>query len=164
MSHTRMAEMFQNIDLVFITSRRNAPVCGLLVTTHWLWFDVSGTFQNIEHVFIVGVAGGVPQFADYYRHPRLGDIIFSKCDSKGYLYYYCDKITQVNYDVSPFYHSESTHKGVNELSKDVSQTQQQRPELPAVTLTWHAGKCEPGECYHKRLGSLLLSQCEPVGY
>ena len=55
----------------------------------------SGTFQNIEHIFIVGVAGGVPQFADYYRHPRLGDIVLSKCDSKGYIYYYCDKITQV---------------------------------------------------------------------
>ena len=90
----------------------------------------------------MGVAGGVPQFADYYRHPRLGDIIFSKCDSKGYLYYYCDKITQVNYDVSPFYHSESTHKGVNELSKDVSQTQQQRPESPTVTLTLHASNCK----------------------
>ena len=28
----------------------------------------------------------------------------------------------------------STHKGVNKHSKDVIQTQQQRPELPAVTL------------------------------
>ncbi|KAL8608000.1 hypothetical protein ACOMHN_023816 [Nucella lapillus] len=53
-----------------------------------------GSFQNIEHVFIVGVAGGVPQFADYYRHPRLGDIIFSLCDKKGYIYYHCDKILQ----------------------------------------------------------------------
>ena len=33
---------------------------------------------------------------------------------------------------------ESTHKGVNQHSKDVTQTQQQRPESPTVTLTWHA--------------------------
>ena len=31
----------------------------------------------------------------------------------------------------------STHKGVNQRSK---QTQQQRPESPTVTLTWHACK------------------------
>ncbi|KAK7092325.1 uncharacterized protein [Littorina saxatilis] len=68
---------------------RAAQISSGSITTRLL-----GTFQNIEHVFIVGVAGGVPQFADYYRHPRLGDIIFSKCDSKGYLYYYCDKMTQ----------------------------------------------------------------------
>ena len=34
----------------------------------------------------------------------------------------------------------STHKGVNQRSKYVTQIQQQRPELPTVTLTWHA--CE----------------------
>ena len=33
---------------------------------------------------------------------------------------------------------ESTHKGVNQCSKDVTQTQQQRPEWPTVTFTWHA--------------------------
>ena len=30
---------------------------------------------------------------------------------------------------------ESTHKGVNYHLKDVTQTQQERPELPVVTLT-----------------------------
>ena len=34
----------------------------------------------------------------------------------------------------------SSHKGANWRSKDVTQAQQQRPELPTVTLTWHA--CE----------------------
>ena len=32
----------------------------------------------------------------------------------------------------------STHKGVNQCLKYVIQVQQQRPELPTVTLTWHA--------------------------
>ena len=33
---------------------------------------------------------------------------------------------------------ESTHMGVSQHSKDVTQMQQQRPELPKATHTWHA--------------------------
>ncbi|XP_033732370.1 uncharacterized protein LOC117321873 isoform X2 [Pecten maximus] len=51
-----------------------------------------GTFQNIEHVFVVGIAGGVPHYTDYYKHVRLGDIVISSCDDKGYVYYYCEKV------------------------------------------------------------------------
>ena len=36
--------------------------------------------------------------------------------------------------------TEPTHKGVHWCSKDVTQVQQQRPELPTVTLTWHVCK------------------------
>ena len=36
--------------------------------------------------------------------------------------------------------AESANKGVNKLSKDVTQTQQQRSESPTVTLTWRASK------------------------
>lgn len=54
----------------------------------------SGTFQNVEHVFVVGVGGGVPHFTDYFRHPRLGDVIISECDPDGCLYYYCEKVLQ----------------------------------------------------------------------
>lgn len=68
---------------------RAAQISSGSITTRLL-----GSFQNIEHVFIVGVAGGVPQFADYLRHPRLGDIIFSRCDSNKNIYYHCDKMTQ----------------------------------------------------------------------
>ena len=35
---------------------------------------------------------------------------------------------------------ESAHMGVNQRSKDFTQ-QQQRPESPTVTLTWHTCKC-----------------------
>ena len=38
--------------------------------------------------------------------------------------------------------AESTDKGVNQRSKYVTQVQQQRPESPTVTLTWHACKCK----------------------
>ena len=36
--------------------------------------------------------------------------------------------------------TESTHKGVNSRPKYATQVQQQRPESPTVTLTWHACK------------------------
>lgn len=53
-----------------------------------------GTFQAIEHVFVVGVSGSVPHFTDFYKHGRLGDVLISTCDNSGSVYYYCDKITQ----------------------------------------------------------------------
>ena len=57
-----------------------------------------GTFQNIEHVFVVGVSGGVPHFTDYYKHVKLGDIVMSQRNDKGYVYYHCDKILKDNED------------------------------------------------------------------
>ena len=38
------------------------------------------------------------------------------------------------------YNWNQTHKGGNQRSKDVTQVQQQRPESPTATLTWHASK------------------------
>ena len=38
--------------------------------------------------------------------------------------------------------TKATQKGVNQRSKDVTQMQQQRPELPTVALTCHATKCK----------------------
>ena len=65
---------------------------------------------------------------------------------------------------------DTTHKGVNYFWKDVTQTQQQRPETPTVTFTWHASKLKvrnsirctssketgrmPDESYRRRLKSL----------
>ena len=37
-------------------------------------------------------------------------------------------------------HQRNQHKGVNQRSKYVTQVQQERPESPTVTLTWHACK------------------------
>lgn len=36
-----------------------------------------GTFQKIDYVFIVGVAGGIPHYTDYKKHVRLGDVVIS---------------------------------------------------------------------------------------
>ncbi|KAK3597070.1 hypothetical protein CHS0354_022076 [Potamilus streckersoni] len=65
-----------------------------------------GTFQNIEHVLIVGVAGGMPHYTDYFKHVRLGDVVISTCNKDGKLYYYCDKILQ-DKDGKITYHSKS---------------------------------------------------------
>ena len=54
----------------------------------------AGTFSDIEHVILVGVGGGVPHYADYYSHVRLGDIVVSAPNQHGQLFIYCDKITE----------------------------------------------------------------------
>ena len=45
--------------------------------------------------------------------------------------------------------TESTHKGVNQCSKYVTQVQQQRPESPMVTLTWHRCKYKVPELHQR---------------
>lgn len=39
-----------------------------------------GTFQKVDFVFIVGVAGGIPHYTDYNKHVRLGDVVISSLD------------------------------------------------------------------------------------
>ncbi|XP_074658001.1 uncharacterized protein LOC141910980 isoform X2 [Tubulanus polymorphus] len=53
-----------------------------------------GTFNRVDHVILVGVAGGVPNFTDYFRHVRLGDVVVSVPDrgSSDSLYTYCEKM------------------------------------------------------------------------
>ena len=49
-----------------------------------------------------------------------------------------DKTTNLKQNEALTAHAESANKGVNKRSKHVTQAQQQRPESPTVTLTWHA--------------------------
>ncbi|RXG69333.1 hypothetical protein Avbf_05797 [Armadillidium vulgare] len=51
---------------------RSAAIAAGNTTTRLL-----GTFQKVDHVFLVGVAGGVPHFTDYNKHVRLGDVVVS---------------------------------------------------------------------------------------
>lgn len=39
-----------------------------------------GTFQKVDYVFIIGVAGGVPHYTDFKKHVRLGDVVVSHVD------------------------------------------------------------------------------------
>ena len=57
------------------------------------------------------------------------------------------------------------NKGANQCLKDVAQTQQQRPELPMVTFTWHARKYREHIRYYRMylwwsLRTLHLPACQ----
>ncbi|KAI5728365.1 hypothetical protein M8J77_015275 [Diaphorina citri] len=54
-----------------------------------------GTFQNVDHVFLVGVGGGVPHYTDHSRHVRLGDVVVSHvAPDRRFVYTYCDNATK----------------------------------------------------------------------
>ena len=49
-----------------------------------------GAFSGIEHVFLVGVGGSVPNLNDDSKHVRLGDVVVAKPEyNKGPIYMYC---------------------------------------------------------------------------
>ena len=54
----------------------------------------------------------------------------------------------------------STHKGVKQCSRYVTQVQQQRPESPMVTLTKHMGKHKVHKLYLRHFLFFFLV-CEP---
>lgn len=55
-----------------IGSTREATTASGNTTTRLL-----GTFQKVDYVFLVGVAGGIPHYTDYRKHVRLGDVVVS---------------------------------------------------------------------------------------
>ncbi|XP_031337511.1 uncharacterized protein LOC116166635 isoform X3 [Photinus pyralis] len=59
-----------------------------------------GTFQKVDYVFLVGVAGGVPHYTDYNKHVRLGDVVVSCPVKDRYIYLYCEsaKKNEKGYD------------------------------------------------------------------
>lgn len=71
-----------------IGRQRAAQISSGNTTTRLL-----GSFGDIEHVFLVGVAGGVPHYTDFNKHTRLGDVIIGTPHPNGYMYIFCDKIT-----------------------------------------------------------------------
>ncbi|CAF0740040.1 unnamed protein product [Brachionus calyciflorus] len=55
---------------------RSAKISSGNTTTRLL-----GTFNQIEHVFLVGCAGAIPNLSDFNKHLRRGDIVVSFPDS-----------------------------------------------------------------------------------
>ena len=56
-------------------------------------FNLSGTFSKVEHVLLVGVAGGVPHYTDFSKHVHQGDIVVSiSADKNSPLCIHCQKI------------------------------------------------------------------------
>lgn len=78
------AHRIVSTKLPSVGSTREALTAAGNTTTRLL-----GTFQKVDYVFIVGVAGGVPHLTDYNKHVRLGDVVVSGVDQSrtlnGYL-------------------------------------------------------------------------------
>merc|ERR1719367_2256775 len=55
-----------------------------------------GTFQGVEHVFLVGVAGAVPHYTDFDRHVRLGDVVMANPPKHGqrFIYQFCESVQE----------------------------------------------------------------------
>ncbi|MCP9259482.1 hypothetical protein DINM_002426 [Dirofilaria immitis] len=66
--------------LAVIGDSREATTSAGSITTRLL-----GNFQHVEHVFIVGVGGGVAHYTDATRHIRLGDVVVSGPDPNAYV-------------------------------------------------------------------------------
>ncbi|XP_065566676.1 uncharacterized protein LOC136031218 isoform X4 [Artemia franciscana] len=75
-----------------VGNTREAMIVAGNTTTRLL-----GTFQAVEHVFLVGVAGGVPHYTDSQRHIRLGDVVVSApIQDKRFIYMYCEEKRKQN--------------------------------------------------------------------
>ncbi|KAH8397887.1 hypothetical protein KR222_004800 [Zaprionus bogoriensis] len=71
------AHRIVSTKLPSVGSSREAMTATGNTTTRLL-----GTFQKVDYVFIVGVAGGVPHYTDYKKHVRLGDVVISYVDKQ----------------------------------------------------------------------------------
>lgn len=69
-----------------------------------------GTFQKVDYVFIVGVAGGIPHYTDYRKHVRLGDVVISNSNRNflpdGYVVQIDIKIKIRTFELNFFSYSE----------------------------------------------------------
>ncbi|XP_052253566.1 uncharacterized protein LOC127859952 isoform X2 [Dreissena polymorpha] len=113
--------------LPMIGHDRSAMIAAGNTTTRLL-----GVFQAVEHVFVVGVGGGVPHFTDYHKHPRLGDVLISQCDSQGNIYYYCNGLYQEK-DQSLHYKTKSfkpKDKSLQEVVRRIQETRERRAFSP----------------------------------
>lgn len=66
------AHRIVSTKLPSIGSTREAMTAAGNTTTRLL-----GTFQKVDYVFIVGLAGGIPHYTDYKKHVRLGDVVIA---------------------------------------------------------------------------------------
>ena len=76
---------------------REATTSAGSITTRLL-----GNFQDIEHVFIVGVGGGVAHYTDAEKHVRLGDVVVSLPDPDAYVFSHTYTIDRETENVNGF--------------------------------------------------------------
>ncbi len=66
-----------------MTSSGDGTRDAALIATGSSTTRLLGTFQGVEHVFLVGVGGAVPHYTDFDRHVRLGDVVVASPSSFG---------------------------------------------------------------------------------
>lgn len=72
--------------LPMVGRERSAQISAGNTTTRLM-----GTFPDIEHVLLVGLGGAVANVTDFYKHPRLGDVIVSVPGELGSkMFTFCD--------------------------------------------------------------------------
>lgn len=76
---------------------REATTSSGSITTRLL-----GNFQHVEHVFIVGVGGGVAHYTDASRHVRLGDVVVSTSGPDAYVFAHSYKVDRVTEQLNGF--------------------------------------------------------------
>lgn len=81
----------------FSGDTREATTSAGSITTRLL-----GNFQNVEHVFIVGVGGGVAHYTDADCHVRLGDVVVSSSDPDSYIFAHSYTLSRETGNVTGF--------------------------------------------------------------
>eukprot|EP00106_Octopus_bimaculoides_P009001 XP_014776443.1 PREDICTED: uncharacterized protein LOC106873546 isoform X6 [Octopus bimaculoides] len=116
---------------------RSAQISSGNTTTRLL-----GTFQNIEHVFVVGVAGGVPYYTDYYKHVRLGDVVISRGEDRDVIYYYCEKIMKNKSGDLQYIHKTFAPKdsSLQQTARKIVETSASNPESKPWELYLEEGQ------------------------
>ncbi|XP_049945998.1 uncharacterized protein LOC126428138 isoform X3 [Schistocerca serialis cubense] len=110
-----------------------------------------GTFQKVDHVFLVGVGGGVPHYTDYRRHVRLGDVVVSHpVDGKRSVYVYCENAALSESGGAEFEIKEycPNNMGLQEIAAQLQAEAESRDEPPWMQLMREAINSLQSESEH----------------
>lgn len=95
---------------------------------------ILGSFSKVEHVLLVGVAGGVPVPSEYSKHVRPGDVVVSMTtERKDPMYIHCSKITSGRsgrdfvYTTRPFSCRNKTLQNVSMSLESIVKTEWRKP-------------------------------------
>ena len=86
------------------------------------FFLSTGTFSKVEHVLLVGVAGGVPHLTDFTKHVHIGDIVVSVSANKNSpLCIHCQKIENSHKDKGASYgYTTRSFESKNRILQNIS--------------------------------------------
>lgn len=112
-------------------SSGNALIATGSTTTRLL-----GTFQCVEHVFLVGVAGAVPHYTDFDRHVRLGDVVMASPPNQGqrFIYQLCENVKEssngeIKFETKSWCPVDLGLQGLQENLVEMAESQERQPWL-----------------------------------